>query len=232
MTLEDLIAAFRPESGDKVRDIHGRTDDLLWSDCMLARWFTEAQEEAAIRKRLLPDSMNVRVVPDKSAYPFTAFFEITRADLFRVTDLTTDPVTLERRGCELEIVSRERMDEIDPDWRLERDTPAQLVQEDTRILLPAIVSGDYVLKLEGLRLPLKAFSEENLGAKPEIAPVHHRFLVHWALFRAYGIQDADTFDAERSARELALFESYFGKRPDADLRKDLRQDRPQVNRCW
>lgn len=232
MTLEELIAAFRQESGDKVRDIDGRTDDLLWSDEMLARWFTEAQEEAALRKRLLPDSTSVRVVPDQSAYPFTAFFEITRADLYRVTDLTTNPVTVERRGCELDIVSRERMDEIDPDWRVERREPGHLVQEDTRILLPAIIARDYVLKLEGLRLPLKPFTEDNLGAKPEIAPVHHRFLVHWSLFRAYGIQDADTFDAQRSARELGLFEAYFGKRPDADLRRDLRQDRPQVNKCW
>lgn len=232
MTLEDLIAAFRQESGDKPRDIGGSTDDLLWSDDALARWFSEAEEEAAIRKRLIPDVASVRVVPNQSGYPFTTFFEITRADLYRVTDLTTNPVTTERHGCELIIVSRDRMDEIDPDWRTERDAPRFLVQEDTRILLPALILRDYVLKLEGMRLPLKRFTEDNLGAKPEIAPVHHRFLVHWVHFRAYGTQDADTFDPQRSARELALFEAYFGKRPDADLLKDARADTPHTNKCW
>ena len=232
MTLEELIAAFREDSDDQARDVTGRSDDVLWSDTAVASWLTEAQEEAAIRKRLLPDATTVRVVPGQSGYPFTLFFEITRAELFRVTDLTTVPVTTERRGCVLEVVSLDRMNEIDPDWRTERDAPRHLIQEDSRILLPALISRDYVLHLEGLRLPLKAFSADGENAKPEIAPVHHRFLVHWALYRAYSKQDADTLDASRASRELGLFEQYFGLRPDADLRKDSRADEPHVNRCW
>lgn len=232
MNTAELIERFRRESDDRARSLNGDRRDLFWPDDEVAAYLTEAEQEAAIRKKLLPDAAVVRVVPDQSAYPFTTFFEITRADLYRVTDTSTDPVTLERRPCELCIVSRERMDEIDPDWRLERQAPRYLVQEDTRILLPAIIARDYVVKLEGYRLPLVALSADDDQRAPEIAPVHHRFLVHWALFRGYGVQDADTFDPARSARELALFEQYFGKRPDADLRKDMRADRPHVNRVW
>lgn len=229
MTLEDLIASFRLESADEARESNGQETDLLWATAHVTRWLNEAQDEAAIRKRLLPDAVDVTIVPDQSAYPFTQFFEITSAHLYRVIDLLTNPVTLERRGCELSIVSRERMAEIDPDWRVERRQPEHLVQEDTRIVLPAIISRDYVLKLEGLRLPEPMEEAED---EPEIAPIHHRFLVHWALFRAYGTQDADTYDANRSARELGLFEQYFGRRPDADLRKDMQADQPHVNKCW
>jgi hypothetical protein len=56
--------------------------------------------------------------------------------------------------------------------------------------------------------------------------------VHWALHRAYGIQDADTFDKDRSDKAEKQFTDYFGPRPDADLRRSTRTDEVQHNQAF
>jgi hypothetical protein len=61
---------------------------------------------------------------------------------------------------------------------------------------------------------------------PEIAAVHHRFLVKWALHRGYQKPDAEIFDATKSQRSLTEFEDYFGKRPDAWKRRRQNASRP------
>ncbi|MNR69382.1 hypothetical protein D3C85_1945780 [compost metagenome] len=52
------------------------------------------------------------------------------------------------------------------------------------------------------------------------------------LHRAYGKQDADTFDPARSQRALEAFEQYFGLRPDADLRRDQQANQVHHNVAW
>lgn len=222
MNLEGLIASFRVDADDLARSLGGGQGDLLWSDDDVARWLTEAEEEAAIRKRLLPDEVSLPINAQTRAYPFTELFEITRAEL---QPLAGDVIPLR-------IVSRDAMDGIAPDWRRATCSPTHLIQEDTRIVLAGAVAQAYTLNLEGLRLPKEPLSADDLFASPEIAPVHHRFLVFWALHRAYGKQDADTFDPDRSAQALSRFEQYFGLRPDADLRKDMRADVVHHNRAW
>ncbi|MDN5539966.1 MAG: hypothetical protein L0H08_23745, partial [Comamonas sp.] len=48
MNLEDLIASFREDSSDEV-------EPYLWGDDTVTRWLNEAQDEAAVRGRLLLD---------------------------------------------------------------------------------------------------------------------------------------------------------------------------------
>ncbi|ADU36224.1 hypothetical protein [Variovorax paradoxus] len=222
MTTDDLIKSFRLESGDQARSEGGGQSDVLWSDEEIAGWLTEAEEEAAIRRRLLPDEVSIPITAPTRAYSFTSFFEITYAELV--------PAAGDR--IVLKIVSRDAMNRIDPEWRRASCKPRTLIQEDVRIVLAGEVAEAYSLYLEGLRLPKNPLSADIPTATPEIAPVHHRFLVHWALHRAYGIQDAEAFDASRSQRELATFERYFGLRPDADLRKDARADEPHQTIVW
>ncbi|QOF76069.1 DUF6682 family protein [Variovorax sp. 38R] len=222
MNVEDLIGSFRVDADDLARSLGGGQGDLLWSDDDVARWLTEAEEEAAIRKRLLPDEVALSITAPTRTYPFTELFEITRAELQPVGG---DPIVLR-------IVSRDAMDRIEPDWRRAACPPAHLIQEDTRIVLAGTIDQAYTLSLEGMRLPKVALSADDQTASPEIAPVHHRFLVHWALHRAYGKQDADTFDPARSQRALQAFEQYFGLRPTADLRKDMRADVEHQTRVW
>lgn len=210
MTLAELISSFRLEVDDNAKP-------FLWSGEAVARWFAEAEEEAAIRKRLLPDEAEIPLVDGQRGYPFQKFFEITRASVVYDSSPYTEP-------CDLGIVSRDAMDGIDRRWRSTTDRPRHLIQEDTRVVLAGAVAGPGTLLLEGLRGPSVPLNADDDEVSPEIASVHHRFLTHWVIHRATGIQDGDTFDPSRSARELAKFEEYFGRRPDADLRKDMRAD--------
>lgn len=223
MTLQELIDSFRTDADDTEAP-------YLWPDVELVRWFNEAEEEAAIRGRLLfDDTLTVSVAKDMSAYPFTALFEITRATLFRVLD-PVGPVYA-RCGERLWPTDRVEMDRIDPDWRTDKRDPTRFIQEDTRIFLPCIVDRDYQMRLEGYRLPKVPFTPDDLDASPEIGPAHHRFLVHWVLHRAYQKPDTETLNPQKSAIALAAFEQYFGLRPDSDLRKDQQANRPHRNQA-
>lgn len=232
MTLEDLIDSFRVDSDDKARSEGGGQGDLLWPDCDLARWFGEAEEEAAIRKRLLFDDytlaiVKIDVLEGQSSYPLDPrMFEVTKARLLNAT--TGEFIE------DLYITTRDALDQRCRTWRDERRQPGFFIQDDTRIVLPGIVDRAYTMRLEGLRTPLVPMTKDSPpeGTTPEIGVVHHRFLVHWVLHRAYGKQDADTFDPARSQRALESFEQYFGLRPDADMRKDWRADAPHHNRVW
>lgn len=70
---------------------------------------------------------------------------------------------------------------------------------------------------------------DRVATSPEINGIHHRHLIKWALHRAYERPDAETFDPEKSVRALAQFEDYFGKRPDAAMRKRANASRPHRN---
>ncbi len=232
MTLAELIASFRVDSDDQARSEGAGQGDLLWPDADVCRWFGEAEEEAAIRKRLLFDDytlsiVQINVVAGQSSYPLDSrIFEVTKARL-----LSADTG---RHIEDLYITSRDEMDLRDSCWRDEPRCPELFIQDDTRIVLPGTVDRAYTLRLEGYRTPLTPITGESDpdGTTPEIGAIHHRFLVHWVLYRAYGKQDADTFDAGRSQRSLEAFEKYFGLRPDADLRKDQQANRPHHNRAW
>lgn len=231
MTLDDLIASFRVDADDLPTSVGGGDGDLLWKDAELARFVGEAEEEAAIRKRLLYDDytlalVRIDVVAGQSSYPIDSrFFEISKARL-----LSADTG---RFLEDLYITTRDELDLRSTCWRDERRRPGLFIQDDTRIMLPGIVDRAYTLRLEGYRTPLVPISADSDGSvEPEIGAVHHRFLVQWVLHRAYSKPDSETLNPQKSAIALAAFEQYFGLRPDADLRKDQQADRPHHNTAW
>lgn len=232
MTLADLIESFRVDADDLPKSMGGGDGDLLFKDADLARWFGEAEEEAAIRKRLLFDDytlaiVRIDVLANQSSYPLDSrMFEVTKARL-----LNADTG---RFVEDLYITDRDELDAIDRCWRDERRCPERFIQDDTRILLPGIVDRAYTLRLEGYRTPLVPMTADSdpESTTPEIGKVHHRFLVHWVLHRAYSKPDSEVYDPQKSAIALGAFEQYFGLRPDADLRKDQQANRPHHNKAW
>lgn len=216
MNLEQLTAAFREDAQDRV-------EEYLWAEPDVTRWFNEAQDEAAIRGRLLmddytPEVCRITLVAGQPSYPL-------HSKLYEIAHLR-----IEGAG-EVALVTREWLDRKEPDWRT-RDMRhrSYAIQSDTRLRLVPEPASAGTLVLEGYRLPLKQLRGDN--DKPEIHEAHHAQLVHWVLYRAFSKPDADGFDPNRATQAYAMFEKYFGLRPDSDLRRATRQDEPHANANW
>ena len=220
MNLEQLTAQFRVDADDL-------TEPHFWDAEWIATWLTEAQAEAAIRKRLLYEASNpavcqIAVAANTATHDLhKSLFELVHLR-FQATGATTSSV--------LTIKAREELDRIRPGWRDETGTPRHAIQDDTRITLVPRPEVAGTLHVEGYRVPLKAL--ENDTDKPELHEAHHRHLVHWALHRAFSKPDADGFDPTRAATAEAAFTRYFGPSPDADLRRSTRHDEVQTNKAF
>ena len=221
MTGAELLASFRVDTQDL-------GDPQLWADEDFYRWLSEAEAEAAIRGRLLHESASpavcqIAVAAGASRYALhKVLFELDHI-AFRLAGAT--------ERTPLRLTSTEELDRTRPDWRDETGTPELAIQGDTSLRLVPTPDADGALLLEGYRLPMKELTVEDCQ-KLEINAAHHRHLLGWVLHRAYGIQDADTFDPNRSAKSLAAFTEYFGARPDSDLRRTTREDVEHHNKAF
>lgn len=213
MNLEQLEASFR-------EDTHDYEGKNFWSSEVIASHLSEAEEEGAIRMRLLPDVLEIDTDPTRSVYPLNnRFFEIIHA--------AWAPAGTTRFEA-LYQTSIENLDGLRCDWRTERVArPEYLVHNDTNVRLAGVMRRAGTLQIEGYRLPRRPLKQPQ--DRPEINEAHHRHLVNWALYRGFSKVDAECFDPNRAALAYAAFERYFGLRPDAELNKWTRRDVPHHN---
>ena len=222
MTLLDLIAAFRVDADDLKTPRN-------WADKDVARYLAEAEAEAAMRKRLLPDTLTpavteIEVTPGTSRYALhPSVFEVTAAWLYNAA---------ETQRTRLTPMDAATLSYTCPFWRSDRAMPERIVVEDGYILLPNQIIDPWLIRLEVMRTPLVPLTMEQPDARPEIAEVHHRFLVHWALHRAYQKPDSETLNPGKSAQALADFEAYFGYRLTANQGMRNQADRPHRVRAY
>ena len=220
MNLEQLRQQFRIDADDLEQP-------YLWEDEWIAAWLTEAQDEAAIRGRLLMDDYT----PALTQIPVTAGVSsyALHPKLYEIAVIEFVPATGYVQPVYL--TSREKLDRDRNGWRNEpAGIPRSAIQTDNRIRLVPVPSVNGTLRLEAYRLPLKALVNDN--DKPEIHEAHHRHLVHWALHRAFSKPDSEAIDKDRAALAEAAFTDYFGRRPDADLRRSTRHDEVQTNKAF
>lgn len=221
MTLDELTKDFRTTAQDKV-------DPYLFEQPDVARWLIEAEQEACIRGRLLHESANpalcdIDVIAGEAVYPLhPALYEIDHLGLLEAG-------ATERR--QVKLVSREWLDSNLPGWRDRTDVPCFAIQSDTTIRLVPTPSASATIKIECYRLPLRGLTADK-ASKPEIHLAHHRHLVNWALYRAFGLPDSETMELGRASDALAAFTDYFGERPDSDLRRITRHDVEHHNKAW
>ena len=213
-TLKQLVARFRADASDDM-------EPYLFGDEFVKEAINEAEHEAAIRARLLHESDNARVcvvtlVPGQSAYRLhESLYELTH--IMRIEN-GQPPVPLE-------IKSVEWLNQHHPHWRTDHKyVLPYAAQTDTGLRLATPPAAQGKLRIEGYRLPLRAMCGDT--DCPEIHAAHHEKLVYWALHRAFSRPDADGFDPQRAATALGQFTDYFGLRPDADLRRETREDEP------
>ena len=191
----------------------------LWQDEDIDDWLNEAQQEAAIRARLL------RATP--ASHP--ALCEYTMAagetaitvpdQLYEISHQEWNAGG-ERRP--LKLVSREWMDTTLPGWRASPAAePDYLVQDRQALEVVPAPSTDGAVLIEGYRLPEPMELDAD---EPRIPLAHHIHLVQWALHIGYSLPDAETLNPGKSQTAEAEFTRYFGARPGAYLRADTRNN--------
>ena len=226
MDLSELTTQYRSDADDKLAPYLSSSSDV-------AAWLNEAEEEAAVRARLLHESSNALVcqiaVTTDHVTAGTRVFTLHES-VFHITRATFIP-TGSTTEYEMEITDRVEQDRAHPGWRSLSGIPAQVFQNDTTIELGCKPSTDGVIYIECYRLPLVKI-EDSTTETPEINKVHHRKLIWWVLYRVYSRPDSEIYDPDRAARELAAFTDHFGERPDAESRRDVEANRHHHNRAW
>lgn len=219
MNAGELIAQFRSDATDQ------DTQAPLAKDADILLWLDEAQEEACIRARLIYESAKasvctIAVVAETSVYPIHwSVLDIAKASFTPTGSITPIDLTLTDR-IELERIKR--------GWRTMVETPSYLIQDDTKVEFGCKPSDAGTLSIECYRLPLTKIGDAD---KPEIGRPHHRHLVQWALYRAFGRPDSEMFDPTRRDLAYAAFERMFGKHPDANLRRSYSANTPMHNKA-
>jgi hypothetical protein len=216
MTLAQLIALFRQEANDAI-------EPFLFPDAAVTGWLNEAEDEAAVRSLLLPDwstpnVCSIAVTAGTSTYSVhPSVINITRAAFTPAGGESsclyqTDVFSLDKKCSQ---------------WRTESDEPSNFIHTDTQIRLDRLPASDGVLALEVNRTPLVAMASS--GDTPEIASRHHRYLIQWALFRAFSVPDSETIDAARAAKAELEFIKMFGIRLDATIQRSSETSLPHHN---
>lgn len=218
MELGELEKAFR-------RAAHDEKNPPFWSPEEVAQLFTDAHEEAVLRQRLLYEASNPAMC-EIAIEIGTSEYKLDRRWL-EIVSAGYAPAGRTSRDT-LKLLTVETMDAGSCSWRDDGWTAQDWVIVDGRTLrLTGLPRRAGTIYLEGYRRPMRPL--EAPEDVPEIEEVHHRFLVHWALHAAFGDEDADCFNANKSMQELAKFEQYFGLRSNAKLKRWTRHDLPHHN---
>lgn len=220
MNADQLIAHFRQFPIDYV------TNNYRWDDDVVLGWFNEAEREACIRARLIFDSTTENVCSlDLAAGTATyqthdAIIEIQRAFIVKEDGMQ-----------QLYKFDRDELDRTYPEWRTKAEPPTGFVQDDKTITLNRVPVQDGEARLEVYRLPLSDMTGSS--SVPEIAPIHHVEMVNWVCYRALSSEDFEELEGmqQRGEKYLRKFEAYFGRKPNADLRRRQRTNVPHSNKC-
>ena len=215
MNLGQLRAVFRREAGDTAAP-------WLWADEDVNAWLNEAQEEAALRSRLLRGRVTRNIAVGQMVVDLAPeWFEIRHAEL----------VTAEGTHYLLQQVDDFELDRLRPQWRQERGVPRHFIVIEGELMLDRASDAALTLALTLEYCCLPPLLQTDVD-EPQIAVVHHRHLLDWVLFRAFEVPDREVFDPQRSANCRQRFVRYFGRDPVAQLRHPQSVNNPHHNRCW
>lgn len=214
MNRAELRAAYRRDARDNAKPPFVSDDDVNY-------FIDEAEEEASIRKRLIAYADSLTITAGEMSISLKpSVFEIHSSTIADSGGTRYPIMQVDKLG----------MNRVRPEWRTEIRRPDHFIRnEDGSITLGAIPDAAYTLHIEGYRTPRGMTTDAD---EPDIASIHHRHLVHWVLFRAFSMPDADLFDPNKAAQSEARFERYFGRKPTADLRKAQTANAPHHNKAW
>lgn len=200
MTLGELIAAARIRLDDRV-------PEYLWSTADLTEFANAAQEEACDRARLLRDNVPVTVVDGTSSYLLT---EIP----LHITDIRfTDA------DGKLTVLAPYSYSEFNTATFFGNvvGTPQyyEIGESPNQINLFPTPNLNGTLSVDICRLPNEDERMVGDGDEPVIPAEFHRDLVHWMVFEAFSLRDADTRETASADRAEQRFERRFGPKISA-----------------
>jgi hypothetical protein len=220
MQLKDLIAAYRLRADDRVEP-YSANDDAVTA------WLNEATDEAAVRAKLIHDSVSavcqVKVTAGQSTVTIAPeIFEIASARLAS-RDLGLDGVDQSVLDSDAGIpdsrsIARPYRNRFwcNSRWRERTGLPRYFIQDGDQLRLVPIPTADDTLNLGVYRTTLQTERMKSNTEVPKIQARWHALLVPWAIYRAFSRRDEEQYDERMAAIGLAEFEATFGKRPDAN----------------
>lgn len=214
MDLRGLIDTARQRLDDGVAPYHVE-------DQALAKFAAEAEQEAALRGRLIYDDSTaitkITVVAGQHTYPLDSHINhieavsFTREDSLRPRDLDMTGMDSIRQDCAWHTRSSSR------------PYKAVHLEPQCSIRIWPTPSQAGTLELAVYRAPM--FDLEDDDDEPEIPQRHHDGLVSWILYRVYSSKDSELNDDARAGAALAEFTSRFGQRDTADVMRRHRERR-------
>lgn len=199
MTLGELIAAVRANELDDEAEPH------LWSDASLIQFAAEAQEQAARRARLFVDSSTVACCQIAVTAILGALYALdSRVIRVNRARIGTEPYPLG-------LVMVRDMDREAPGWQEETSsmpTHAVVDFESNKLRLYPTPTASLTLNMTVVRMPLT--TPNDMDDTLEVRDEQARHLRHWIAYRAFGKRDSETYNPERAADELLMFEREFG----------------------
>ena len=164
--------------------------------------------DAAINEAEREACIRARLIEDNSSN-VTSNDIVTTEKRYELSPLIIDVLAIEmasRPGCNI------------AGWTL----------TESELVLDNYPSSSDTLLLTVVRLPLSDMCDDN--AQPEIRDHHHEKLIDWVEYRAYMVQDADSFNPVKAQEYEAAFERSFGRRPDAGVQRKQRKKTGRVVR--
>ncbi len=195
MLSTELLAAFR----DGVSDTE---TPYLWSDAEVYRYMNDAQKMFCRLTGGLGDASTSTTLLSYT----TASDWIALSPLILKVKSATDSTT----GKHIDIVNPEdlRKHGLVFDGNAGTVDCIVLGLEPARVRLHKYPAEAGAIRLTVDRLPLIAITASGPGATLEIAEQHHEHLLLWMNHRAYGKQDAETYNKQLSAEYKFSFEQY------------------------
>lgn len=218
MKLSSLLADLR-------RQLDDERGPYLWPTATLVGYLNESVDEGAIRSRQLVESEDP-AVSELLMQPGQARYTLHEKVIFvRRAALDAEP------GCPLRRVTTATMDRCERSWRSDQPGyPRFLINDQQgagrRVILSPPPANVGVLRLTVVRYALdsEALSETDLDGQPALDPADHRFLIHWAAYRALANREVDLEAPADAAAQLGLFEAHFGSRPTRATIQQLATD--------
>ena len=215
MKLSELITACRLTANDTQKP-------YLWSDDFIAMVLNEAEQEAAVRAKLLRDNGTPAVCEI-----------VLRAgqSVYRLHPSIEDISAMYAPdGSVMGLIGTAHPNYGQMPFLTDTGTPFCYRYdslESIRVYPVPNADGEKI-RLSVSRLPLRDMVADT--DRPELPVQHHRNLTLWALHKMYAVPDADTYSDSKSAMYLTQFEKAFGKRISADVRETQRMTGPVICR--